>query len=264
MLGGEMRVLGAVGAAAILLGAIAGGGQAKEWSTVRIAMDATYPPFESVDANGQIVGFDRDIGEALCKQMQVTCTFTNQAFDGIIPGLLGNRYDAILSGMSITEERKKKVDFTEKYLNAPPAVVVPKNSKLTGVSPEELAGAVIGVQSSTTHANYVEQKLPKSEMRAYPSPDNYKLDLAAGRIDAVIDSVVILDDWVRSDAGSCCKILGTVTPDPVINGPGAGIAVRKEDQALRDMFNAAIQAIRADGTYQKINDKYFDFEIYGK
>jgi polar amino acid transport system substrate-binding protein len=250
-------------AIAALIGAAPGLSEAKEWTTVRIAMDATYPPFEYVDPNGEIAGFDREIGELLCQRMNVTCTFANQAWDGIIPGLLGGQYDAIVSGMAITEERKKVVDFTDKYLNAPPAVVVRKESTLTGVSPDDLAGAVIGVQSSTTHANYVEQRLTESEMRAYPSPDSYELDLASGRIDAIIDSSIVLGEWVKSDSGSCCKILGIITPDPLIHGAGAGIAVRKEDQDLKKMFNTAIQEIRADGTYKTVNDRYFTVDVYG-
>ena len=193
--------------------------------------------------------------------MKAKCEFVNQAWDGIIPALLANKYDAILSSMSITDERKKQVDFTQKYYNTPPAVVVPKDSTLKGVTPEDLKGVAIGAQTSTTHANFVQEKFPDSELKVYPSPDEDKLDLANGRLDAAVDDVVVLDTWVRSDAGACCRILGLLTPDPVINGPGAGIAICKEDNDLRDALNKAIDDIRADGTYKKINDKYFSFDV---
>ncbi len=100
-------------------------------------------------------------------------------------------------------------------------------------------------------------------MKIYPSPDEYKLDLQNGRIDAAIDDVVVLSQWVESPEGACCKILGTLATDPVIHGAGAGIAVRKEDTDLKEMFNKAIEEIRADGTYEAINKKYFDFDVYG-
>jgi polar amino acid transport system substrate-binding protein len=258
-----MRKLIRLAAAAAVLAVAAGTAGAKDWSTVRIAMDATYPPFESLDPSGQIVGFDKDIGDALCERIKAKCEFVNQAWDGIIPALLANKYDAILSSMSITEERMKQVGFTQKYYNTPPAIVVPKDSTLEGVTPEDLKGITIGAQTSTIHANYVQEKFPDTELKVYPSPDEYKLDLSNGRLDAAIDAVVVLDTWVKSDAGACCRILGLLTPDPVIDGPGAGIAVRKEDTDLRDALNKAIDDIRADGTYKKINDKYFSFDVYG-
>lgn len=253
----------AAAAAVVVAAACATSVQAKEWTTVRIAMDATYPPFESLDASGEIVGFSKDIADALCERMKVTCEFTNQAWDGIIPGLLANKYDAILSSMSITEERLQQIDFTEKYYNTGPAIAVPKDSTLKGVTPEDLAGITIGAQTSTTHANYAQEKFPDSELKIYPSPDEYKLDLANGRIDAAIDDVVVLDTWVNSPEGACCKVLGTLEPDPVINGPGAGIGIRKEDTDLKEMFNKALAEIIADGTYKKINDKHFAFDVYG-
>jgi polar amino acid transport system substrate-binding protein len=245
-----MRNLTRLAAAAAIFALGAGFAQAKDWTTVRIAMDATYPPFESLDPSGQIGGFDKDIADALCAEMKVKCEFTNQAWDGIIPGLLANKYDAILSSMSITDERKKQVDFTEKYYNTPPAIAVQKDSPLKGVTPDDLKGITIGAQTSTTHANYAQEKFPGAEVKIYPSPDEYKLDLSNGRLDAAIDDVVVLDEWTKSDAGKCCKVLGVLPTDPVINGVGAGVGIRKEVTVLRDMINKAIAEIIADGTYK--------------
>jgi polar amino acid transport system substrate-binding protein len=242
---------------------LAGAAQSQEQKTIRIAMDATYPPFESLDPSGQIVGFEKEIGDALCERMKVTCEFTNQAWDGIIPGLLANKYDAILSSMSITEERKQQVDFTDKIYQTPPAIAVSKDSELKGTSAQDLAGISIGAQTSTTHANYVQEKLPEAELKVYPSPDEYKLDLSSGRLDAAMDDVVVLEQWVKSEEGACCKILGTLATDPVIHGEGAGIAIRKDDTQLKEMFNKAIAEIRSDGTYDKIAQKYFTFDVYG-
>jgi polar amino acid transport system substrate-binding protein len=261
-----MRILTRLAAATAMLALAAGAVQAqdKEWTKVRIGVDATYPPFEFTGPDGKIQGFSIEIAEALCERMEVECEFMNQDWEGIIPALQANKFDAIVSSMSITEERKQQVDFTNKYYNTPPALAVPKDSDIAGVTPEDLAGKTIGAQVSTTHANYVEEKYPDSELRAYPTPDEYKLDLASGRIDAAMDDSVVLNAWLETEEGAaCCKLLGTVESDPVIHGEGAGIAIRKEDTKLRDMFNAALDEIRADGTYQKINEKYFPFDVYG-
>ena len=250
-------------AAAAVLTVAAGTAQAQEWETVRIGVDATYPPFEFTGPDGTIQGFSVEIATALCERMEVTCEFQNQDWEGIIPALMANKFDAIVSSMSITEERKQQIDFTEKYYNTPPAVVVPTDSPLTGITPEDLAGLTIGTQVSTIHANYVEEVLTDSELRTYPSPDEYKLDLVNGRLDAAVDDVTVISEWLATEDGACCRLLGTITPIPEIHGEGAGIGVRKEDTALRDMFNAALQEIRADGTYKAINDKYFEFDAYG-
>ena len=232
--------------------------------TLTIGTDATYPPFESLDAGGKFQGFDIDIANALCDQMKVKCTIVNQDFDGIIPALQAKKFDMIVSSMSITPERLKSIDFTSKIYNTPPAIAVPKDSTVTEATDAGLKGKTIGAQSSTTHANYATEHLKDVELKLYPTADEYKLDIANGRIDAVIDDVVVLSEWVKSDAGNCCKMLGTLPIDPVINGAGAGIGIRKGDDALKTKLNAAIAAIRADGTYKKIQDKYFDFDIYGK
>src|SRR5262249_11311725 len=152
-----------------------------------------------------------------------------QAWDGIIPALNSNKIDAILSSMSITPERMKEIDFTDKVYNTPPAIAVPKDSTIASVDPANFGGKTIGVQVSTTHATYAEQAYSNAEVKAYPTADEYKLDLAAGRIDAAMDDVVVLSDWLASPDGACCKLLGTMKPVPEIHGVGAGIGVRKED-----------------------------------
>lgn len=236
---------------------------AQDKMTLRIATEGAYPPFNYYNAANELIGFDVDIAKALCEKMNAECTFVAQDWDGIIPALRANKYDAIIASMSITPERDEVVDFTNKYYNTPPAIAVPKDSDLTEASAEALEDIIMGAQSSTTHANYAAAKFPDTELRRYGSPDEYKLDLASGRIDAAIDDVVVLSDWVNSEDGDCCKILTTLTPDPEINGLGAGVAVREGEDELVARFNEAIDAIRADGTYKAINDKYFAFDVYG-
>ncbi|MBO3760712.1 ABC transporter substrate-binding protein [Ciceribacter sp. L1K23] len=229
-----------------------------------IGTEGAYPPFNNLEADGTLVGFDIDIAKALCEEMKVTCEFVTNDWDGIIPALQAKKFDAIIASMSITPERAEKVDFTHKYYNTPPALAVPKDSPITDATAEGLKGKVIGAQGSTTHSNYAEKHMPDSELKLYPTADEYKLDISNGRVDAVVDDVVVLSEWVKSDAGSCCKILATLPVDVEINGEGAGIAIRKGETELAEKFNAAIDAIRANGKYKEINDKYFDFDVYGE
>jgi polar amino acid transport system substrate-binding protein len=250
-------------AASALYLATAGLAAAQETKKIRIGTEGAYPPFNEMTASGELTGFDIDIAKALCEKMKAECEFVTQDWNGIIPALQAGKYDAIIASMSITDERKQQVDFTTKYYNTPPAIAVPKDSKLTEATAEALTGVTLGAQQSTTHSNYAEAKLPGAELKLYPSAEEYKLDLQSGRIDAAIDDVVVLSQWVATPEGACCKVLGTLAPDPVINGEGAGIAVRKGEDELREAFNKAIGEIRADGTYEAINKKHFDFDVWG-
>jgi polar amino acid transport system substrate-binding protein len=250
-------------AAAATLALTIGAAQAEDMMKLKIGTEGAYPPFNNLEADGSLVGFDVDIAKALCAEMKADCEFVTQDWDGIIPALLAGKFDAIIASMSITDERKEKVDFTNKYYNTPPAIAVPKDSDITDATDAGLAGKTLGAQSSTTHSNYAEAKFPSTDLKLYPTADEYQLDIASGRIDAVIDDVIVLSEWLKTDSGSCCKILSTLPIDPVINGEGAGIAVRKGEDELREKFNAAIDAIRANGTYKEINDKYFDVDVYG-
>ena len=257
-----MRLTTTLLATAATLALSLGAAQA-EGTKIKIGTEGAYPPFNVLQADGSLTGFDIDIAKALCEEMGAECTFVTQDWDGIIPALLAGKFDAIIASMSITEERRQIVDFTNKYYNTPPAIAVPKDSDITEATDAGLAGRTIGAQSATTHSNYAEQKLSSADLRLYPTPDEYKLDIVSGRIEAVIDDVVVLSKWLASEDGACCKILDTLTPDPLINGEGIGIAVRKGEDDLREAFNAAIKAIRANGVYQEINDGYFEFDVYG-
>lgn len=250
-------------ASAAVFTLIAGAAMA-DGEKIVIGTEGAYPPFNNLEADGTLTGFDIDIAKALCEQMKAECTFVTQDWDGIIPALEAKKFDAIIASMSITEERKQKVDFSAKYYNTPPAIVVPKDSDITAATPEALAGKTLGAQSSTTHSNYAEAHMKDAELKLYPTADEYKLDIANGRIDGVIDDVVVLSEWLKTADGACCKLLGTLPIDPVINGEGAGIAVRKGETALADKFTKAIADIRENGKYQEINAKYFPFDVYGE
>lgn len=252
----------AMAASAAVFALMAGSAMA-DGEKIVIGTEGAYPPFNNLEADGTLTGFDVDIAKALCVEMKAECTFVTQDWDGMIPALVAKKFDAIIASMSITPERLEKVDFTNKYYNTGPAIVVPKDSPITEATEAGLAGKTLGAQSSTTHSNYAEAFFKESELKLYPTPDEYKLDVANGRVDAVIDDVVVLSSWLKTADGACCKLLKALKPDPEINGIGAGIALRKGDTALKDKFNAAITAIRANGKYKEINDKYFDFDVYG-
>jgi lysine-arginine-ornithine-binding protein len=233
-----------------------------EIKKIRIGTEGAYPPFNSYDADRNLVGFDIDIAKALCAQMNVECEFVAQDWDGIIPSLLAKKYDAIVASMSITEERLKKVDFTEKYQEIPSRFMAVKGSGIQAVDPESLKDKILGAQSSTTHATYLEDIYVGSQIKLYQTLDDANLDLAAGRIDLVLAASVPLMEWAKTKAGACCEFVGDNIKSVKYFGKGAGIAVRKEDGQLKEMFNKALSEILANGTYKKINDKYFSFSIY--
>ncbi|HXH02547.1 MAG TPA: ABC transporter substrate-binding protein [Candidatus Competibacteraceae bacterium] len=232
---------------------------------LRVGLEAAYEPFTYKTADGQLTGFDVDIANALCEELQVKCTFVEQDWKGIIPALNAKKYDAIISSMSITEERKKAVDFTEKYYNTPARLVARADAGLDG-SPTGLKGKKIGVLKASTHEKYAQKAYAPAGATVVPyeSTQQVYLDMVAGRVDATVaDSVEVSVGFLKKPEGQGFAFVGGPLQDEAIFGQGAGIAVRKGDTALRDRLNAAIQAIRANGKYQAIQDKYFDFDVYG-
>ena len=203
---------------AALLATFAAGASAAD--KINFGVSATYPPFESLDASNQIVGFDIDLAKALCKQMQADCTFTNHAFDSLIPSLKFKKYDAVISGMD-----------------------------------DELKGKRIGMENGTTHQKYLQDKHPEVKTVAYDSYQNAIIDLKNGRIDGVFGDTAVVNEWLKTNPQ-----LGTATEkvtDPQYFGTGLGIAVRPDNKALLEKLNGALKAIKADGTYQKISEQWF-------
>lgn len=247
-----------------LAGMVVAGTATAEITHVRIGVEGAYPPFSIVNAQGELEGFDIDIAHALCEEMQVECTLVQQDWDGIIPALLARKYDAIIASMSITEERKRSVDFTDKYYHTPAKFVRRKGSGIE-ITPEGLAGKVVGVQRATIHDNYITDNYGSTvEVRRYGTQEEANLDMVAGRLDLLLaDSITLDDGFLNTDAGAEFEFVGPDLTDPQWFGDGAGIAIRKGEDELREKFNAAIVAIREKGVYQQIQDKYFDFDVYG-
>ncbi|WP_245459736.1 transporter substrate-binding domain-containing protein, partial [Mesorhizobium sp. M1A.F.Ca.IN.022.02.1.1] len=247
-----------------LLFGVAAMGVAKA-DQVKIGVAAEpYPPFTSPDATGKWVGWEIDFIDAVCAEEKLDCVITPVAWDGIIPALTTKKIDLIVSSMSITDERKKTIDFSDKYYNTPTAIIGPKDQKF-GATPDDLKGKVIGVQVSTVHAVYAKKHFTGAqEIKEYQTQDEANNDLAAGRLDAVQADSIALGEFLKTDQGkACCDLKGMVAPDDEVLGPGVGAGVRKEDTALKEKINAGIKAIRANGKYDEISKKYFDFDIYG-
>jgi arginine/ornithine transport system substrate-binding protein len=251
-------------AAAVALAAGVAPALAKEWTKVRIATEGAYAPFNYVTPDGELAGFDVDIAKALCEEMQVECTLVKQDWDGMIPALLAKKFDAIVASMSITEERKQRVDFTDKYYQTPARFVARKGAGIE-ISEAGLAGKKIGVQRETIHDKFATDNFGNvATIVRYGTQDEANLDLVAGRVDAIVaDSVALSEGFLKTEHGKDFEFTGPEFTDPRWFGMGAGIAIRKDDKELTEKFNAAIAAIRANGKYDEIARKYFDFNVYG-
>lgn len=255
---------------------------AQEPMKVRIGVEGAYPPFSYVTPEGELEGFDIDIAHALCEAMNAECTLVQQDWDGIIPALQARKYDAIIASMSITPERQERVDFTNKYYNTPARFIGKDDMDLDIVASgddditvgsldqvelnqDALDGLVVGVQRATIHDRFVSEIFgDQVEIRRYGTQDEAYLDLVAGRLDLIMaDSVAMLGGFLETEQGEGYSFVGPSFSIPQYHGEGAGIALRKNEDELREKFNAAIEQIRADGTYEAIQDKYFDFDVYG-
>jgi polar amino acid transport system substrate-binding protein len=194
--------------------------------------------------------------------MGVECEVAAQDWDGIIPALLARKYDAIVASLSVTQDRKKVVAFTKPYYRSPSVFVVRKGTDIKDLSPKALTGKSIGVQTATNHAAFLEDKYSRSIVRLYNTVADAYRDLSAGRVEYVLYDKLAIYDWLRSPEAACCEMAPLELTDPDYFGSGVAIALRKGDDALLQRLNAAIDGIVADGTYAKINAKYFPFPIF--
>ncbi len=226
-----------------------------------IASEGARPPYNYF-VGDTLEGFEIDLGRDLCRRMAVTCSFVEQDWDSLIPGLLDHRYDAIMAAMEITPAREARIAFSTPYVRMPSAFLVRKDDIPAASSPEALAGRAIGVEAGGTHQAFIEKVYPRSRLRKFNSLDDAILDLEAGRIAAALgdkDAVVAFME-TRGDA-TCCRILADVPRDPAFFGAGIGIGLRKDDVALKAAFDAALAASIADGNFERIRARYFDFPI---
>jgi arginine/ornithine transport system substrate-binding protein len=229
--------------------------------TLRIGVEGAYPPFSSVDKDGKLQGFDIEIANALCAEMGVECKLIKQDWDGIIPALIAKKYDAIIASMSITEERKEKVDFTKPYYKSPARFITKKDSGIE-ISADGLKGKSVAVQRGTVSDKFITGTYGEGvDIKRYGTQEEAYLDLNAGRADLVFADAFVLLEFIGSDNGAAYDFVGGSYTDPKYFGDGIGIAVRKGDTELQSKLNTAIDNIR-QSPYDKVRSKFFAFDIY--
>ncbi|GLO62908.1 ABC transporter substrate-binding protein [Vibrio sp. MACH09] len=232
---------------------------------VRLASDFTYPPFNYKNAQGTPVGFDIEIADALCAQAKLECTWVSQSWDALIPSLLARKSDVIMASMRITEERKQRILFTDKYYQTPARFVAKQASQIE-ISKQGLKDKVIGVQQGTIHDRYVTDKFADvAEIKRYTGQDEVYLDMQNGRLDVTFgNSDQLALAFLEKEEGKGFEFKGEPVTDKAYIGEGTALALRKQDKQLAEKFSKAIAEIRANGTYDKIAAKYFSFDIYGE
>jgi len=255
---------------------------AGDWSKIKIGTEGAYPPWNGMNAAGELEGAEIDLVFDLCKRMKAECELVAQDWDGIIPALQNGKYDAIMAGMSITAERMEVINFSQGYANEPASFSVLKSSPLASLKfsgkvnmdaldgkskkllkslKKTLKGATVGVQGSTTHENFVKQVLGDTvTMKSYDTQENLELDLSVGRIDAALSDQGSMEKFMESDNGKNIAFIGPGLGGGPFGG-GVGVGLRKADTDLLEMFNKAIDGARADGTLAKHFTKWFGKDI---
>ena len=224
-----------------------------EGNVLRIGTEGAYAPFNYTNADGTLGGFDIEIANAICADMQVTCEIMAQDWDGIIPGLKAGKYDAIVAAMSVTPERAQQVAFTDPYFSNALVFLAKKDSSFDPSNSSDIDSHSIAAQRSTISSQWLEKAYPKADMKLYDTLSNAFLDLGSGRVDAMISDKLPAIEWLSSPSGSNYVLKG----DEIDINDNFAIAVRPNDEALQGKINTSLSNIKANGTYDKINQKYF-------
>lgn len=243
---------------------------AAQADTLRIGVESAYPPFSFKTESGDLSGFDIDFARALCDEIKAQCELVETSWDGLIPSLNSGKIDAIIASMAATDERRQNVDFSNKYYNRSGGKFVMEKAQAEKLTAENVAdilkGKVVGVQRATIHERFLEGELKEAldHIQSYNTQEEALLDLQAGRLDAVYaDATQLASGFLASGASEGFAAAAPKFHIRKYYGDGSSIAVRKGDDALRERFNAGILALRDNGKYKEINDKYFEEDIYG-
>jgi histidine transport system substrate-binding protein len=242
----------------------AGGAFAKDWKTVRIGVDASYPPFESTAPSGDIVGFDVDLTKEVCKRINAKCVWIPQDLDGIIPALKAKKFDVIVSSLTITDKRREQIDFSDKLYDAPARMIAPAGSPLRPTV-ESLKGKRVGVEQGSTQETFAKTHWEPQGVTIVPyqNQDQVYADLGSGRLDAALQDELQADyGFLRTARGKGFAWAGPDVKDPKTLGDGTAMGLRKEDADLKEKINQALAAMHKDGTYDRLSHRYFSFSIY--
>ena len=235
--------------------------QAKDWKTIRFGVDASYAPFESKAPDGKVVGFDIDLGNEICKRLHAKCVWVENDFDGMIPALKAKKFDGVLSSMTITPQRQEQIAFSAPLFDTPTALVAKKGSGLMP-SADSLKGKSVGVEQGTIQETYAKQNWEAKGVKVVPyqNQDQVYQDLLSGRLDAALQDKVQADlGFLKTPRGAGFQQVGDAIPSGA-----AAIGLRKEDTELKADIDKAIGGMMKDGTYTKIEKKYFDFDVSPK
>ena len=217
---------------------------------IKIATESSYKPFSYTDADGKLIGYEIELVDALCAQMKAECEVISQDWDGLIPGLNAQKFDATIAGMSITPERKEVVDFSDPYFHSGIILIGKKGEDL---SIESLEGQPIASQRSTVASQYLQDEHATADIKLYDTQDNAYLDLTSGRVRGMMSDKVTGIDWLKTAAGKDYEVKGQ---EISTDDDAMGIAFRKGDPLVAK-FNAALAELKDNGTYDQITGSYF-------
>ena len=228
---------------------------------ITVATEAAFPPFNYLDRKGMPAGFEMELAQEACQRMKAECEFTAFKWDELIPGLLDKKFDIIMSSMEVTSERRKRLGLSRRYYLSPGAFIAQKGAPFDG-PPSLLRNKRIGIQKDSTHADWADKSFRRSaQLKRYNTVAEALQALAAEEIDAVFGDKVQLWLWSQKPEGKCCELVGQDIKDSQTLGIGVAAGLRREDAKLRDAFNKALGEMISDGTYKKINEKYFPFAL---
>ncbi|MBD8573313.1 transporter substrate-binding domain-containing protein [Pseudomonas syringae] len=248
---------------ALALCVAAGSAMAKEYKELRFGVDPSYAPFESKAADGSLQGFDIDLGNAICKELKVTCKWVESDFDGMIPGLKARKFDGVISSMTVTPAREKVIDFSDELFSGPTSLVFKKGAGLS-TDLATLKGRTVGYEQGTIQEAYAKAVLDKAGVttKAYANQDQVYADLTSGRLDASIQDMLQAElGFLKSPKGADYEVSEPVD-NPLLPSKTA-IGIAKGNTELKELLNKGIKALHADGTYAEIQKKHFgDLNLY--